>query len=387
ERLPGLAAAAAALGPLRSQLDALDKRAAAQARVSKAEVELAAAAGLEPAAAFDRSGGDDGAPGASGDPNPSAQLELLEQAAAEASRRSGETAGRLAAAEAAASAARVRLEAAAAEARAADGLDPEAPCPLCGQELGASFDEVQRHRDAARATAGSGVEAADAELAAARTDRAAAEEAEQAAAAALRQARRRHERSAALQAELTAARGALDEAETLVASMFAASSTPSPTAGGAGEQAARNCIPDAKTLRHKVSEAESARDAHLRLEERLKGRSALAAAVAAEEAAVAESADEAARLLAEGKALQFDGQAHAAATAARAEAAQAVEQARAALTEARLDERGLSERLAERRARLDAEVARRAELAGREAEARHLGRLAELLGEFRNSLV
>ena len=34
-----------------------------------------------------------------------------------------------------------------------------------------------------------------------------------------------------------------------------------------------------------------------------------------------------------------------------------------------------------------AEVARRAELAGREAHARHLGRLAELLGEFRNSLV
>ena len=62
-------------------------------------------------------------------------------------------------------------------------------------------------------------------------------------------------------------------------------------------------------------------------------------------------------------------------------------QARAALTEARLDERGLSERLAERRARLDAELARRAELAGRETEARHLGRLAELLGEFRNSLV
>jgi DNA repair exonuclease SbcCD ATPase subunit len=57
------------------------------------------------------------------------------------------------------------------------------------------------------------------------------------------------------------------------------------------------------------------------------------------------------------------------------------------LTDARLDERGLSERLAERRARIDAEVARRAELAGRESEARHLGRLAELLGEFRNSLV
>jgi DNA repair exonuclease SbcCD ATPase subunit len=140
-------------------------------------------------------------------------------------------------------------------------------------------------------------------------------------------------------------------------------------------------------LRHKVSEAESARDAALRLEERLKGRPGLVAAVAAEETAVAEAAGETAALLAEGKALQFDAGAHAAAAAALAEATRAVETARAALTEARLDERGLSERLAERRARLDAEVGRRAELADRETEARHLGRLAELLAEFRNSLV
>ncbi len=137
-----------------------------------------------------------------------------------------------------------------------------------------------------------------------------------------------------------------------------------------------------------MTEAEAARDAHLRLEERLKGRAGAGGAVAAEETAVGEAGGEAGRLLAEGKALQLRRQgARRPPCAARAAAAQAVEQARAALTEARLDERGLSERLAERRARLDAEVARRAELAGRETEARHLGRLAELLGEFRNSLV
>ena len=125
----------------------------------------------------------------------------------------------------------------------------------------------------------------------------------------------------------------------------------------------------------------------VRLEERLQARAALVAAVAAEEAAVGEAGAEAAALLAEGKALSFDAATHAAANAARAGAAQAVERARAGLTDVRLDERGLSERLSERRARLDADVARRAELAGREAEARHLGRLAELLAEFRNSLV
>jgi DNA repair exonuclease SbcCD ATPase subunit len=265
---------------------------------------------------------------------------------------------------------------AAREARAADGLDPEAPCPLCGQGLGGSFDEVQRHRHEAEREAEAEAEAVGAELVAARSEQAAADEAEQAATAALRRARRQEERSAALRAEVAAAQAALDEAEALVASTVSGS-----------RNDGRYCSDDAETLRRKAKEAEEARDAALRLEERLKARAALAAAVAAEEAAVGEAGEEAARLMAEGKALGFDANAHAAATAARAQAAVVVDAARTALTEARLDERGLSERLAERRARIDAEVARRAELAGRESEARHLGRLAELLGEFRNSLV
>ena len=239
---------------------------------------------------------------------------------------------------------------------------------------------MQRHRDAARREAEGAAAAAEAEVAAARSERAAAEQAEQAATAALRRARRQHERAAALLAEVAAARAACEGAEALVAARFPAADA------GAGHDG-RNCSEAAETLRRKAVEAEATRDAALRLEERLKAKPALAAAVAVEEAVVAEAGVEAARLLAEGKALRFDANAHAEANAARANAAQAVERARAALTEARLDERGLSERLAERRARLDAEVARRAELAGRESEARHLGRLAELLGEFRNSLV
>lgn len=357
EGLPALAAAAAPLGALRAQYDALEQRDAAHARLARATADLAAATGPEPLPA----------------------LEMLEEAVAEASHRSGGAAGRLAAAEAALAAAASRLEIAAAESKAADALDPEAPCPLCGQELGASFDEVQRHRDASRRDAEATVATADSERRAAASERAAAEQAEQAATAALRRARRQQERLAALQAEVAAARVAVDAAETVVASTFAQS------AGSAS--GSRNCLPDAKALQHKVIEAEAARDGAVRLEERLKARPAVVAAVEAEEAAVGEAAGEATRLLSEGKALQFDAQAHAAATTARAAAAQAVEEARAASTEARLDERGLSERLSERRARLDAEAARRAELAGREREAQHLGRLAELLGEFRNSLV
>ena len=386
-QLPALIAAAAGLADLRLQLDALERRDAALARLAAAETALAQAGGPGP----DPEGEGEGLASASGladrGPNPLSALEIIEEAVAAATRRSGEAAGRLAAAEASVDAARQRLAAAVREAEAADGLDPEAPCPLCGQELGASFDEVQRHREAARREAEAEVEAAGEEVGAARSERAAAAEAEQAAATALRRARRQAERSASLRAEVAAARATLEEAENLVAATCSAARSHA----GSGEDPARNgaryCGPSAEVLRRKAEEAERARDAALRLEERLKGRAALAAAVGAEEAVVSEAGEEAARLLAEGKALRFDAEAHAAAVSARAEAAQAVEQARAALTETRLDERGLSERLAERRSRLDAEVARRAELAGRESDARHLGRLAELLGEFRNSLV
>ena len=354
--LAALTAAAAALEPLRVQLAAVDRRNAATARLRAAERELAEATARESAES-----------GRGQPEDPLAALEILEEEAAEAGRLAGEAAGRVAGAEAAATAAEARLEAALSDARAADGLDPEAPCPLCGQELGSSFDEVQRHREAARQEAAAVAEAIAGELSVARAERAAADRAAGVAGAELRRARRHHERCAALVAEVHAARTALDEAETVVAATVS--------------------VPDPERLRGKAIEAEAARDAALRLEERLSARPALGAAVAAEEAVVADAGEEVARLLADGKALCFDAGAHAAAGAARAAAAQAVEQSRAALTDARLDERGLSERLAERRSRLDAEIARRAELAGREGEARHLGRLAELLGEFRNSLV
>ena len=368
DELPALITAASVLSELRSQLDAVHQRDAAHERVVKAERELDVAAGNAAGA------------GPAVNPDPLAELEVLEHAVAAAGHRAGEAAGRLAAAEAALAGARGRLEAADAEVRAAGALDPEAPCPLCGQELGASFDEVQRHRDAARREAADALAAIEVEFHTARTERAAAEGAEQAATASLRRARRQHDRLAALQAEVSAARSALAEAETVVASTFSAAGEALTHPGGKG-------LADAESLRNKAKAAEAARDAALRLEERLKGRSALAAAVEVEERAVEQAALEAERVLTDGKALRFDAKAYADATAARAAAAEAVEQARAALTEARLDERGLSERLSERRARLDAEVARRAELAGRETEARHLGRLAELLGEFRNSLV
>src|SRR5204862_87265 len=105
----------------------------------------------------------------------------LDALAAEAT----ELEGRLVVAGAVRVAARRRLEAAATEARVAAGLDPAAPCPLCGQELGSSFDEVQRHREGARGEAAEAMQAVEAGLAEARADQAAAERRDRSAADAL----------------------------------------------------------------------------------------------------------------------------------------------------------------------------------------------------------
>src|SRR5207248_488826 len=103
-RLPALTAAAADLAGLRLELDAVEKRDSAWGRLVAADRELAEAMGA----------GGDGVGGADG----LESLPVLEEAAAAAGRRAGESAGRRVAAEAAVTAARAGLEAATAEARA-----------------------------------------------------------------------------------------------------------------------------------------------------------------------------------------------------------------------------------------------------------------------------
>src|SRR5438105_1555828 len=81
ERLPALAAAAADLGPLRSQLDGVEKRDAARARLATAERELAEASSREERPGGGHWGG-----------NRLQTLEVLEEAAADAGHRAGEAA-------------------------------------------------------------------------------------------------------------------------------------------------------------------------------------------------------------------------------------------------------------------------------------------------------
>ncbi|MGH9041645.1 MAG: hypothetical protein ACRDZ3_15605, partial [Acidimicrobiia bacterium] len=274
--------------------------------------------------------------------------------------------------EAALAAAESRRRTAADEVATAARLDPDAPCPLCGQELGACFEDVASARAAARSEAEAACARAGAELEAARVEQVAAERRAAEAEAARVESQARAQRGLAVRMELEAARGAMTTSEAGLAG----------AGGGDGPEAT-----DLDGQRQAVAEGEAARDEMLRLTERLARREQLASEMRAEQAALTEAEAEVARLVEAGRAVGFDTTAHAEALAARGEANAAVEQARDAVMEARLTERGLAERRAERTERLEDERRRRGELAGHEDDARHLGRLAELMAEFRNSLV
>ncbi len=347
--LPGLESRAAALEAARSRLRALEVLEATRRRLAEAEAQAR------------REGAGAGDPGAG-----AAGADADEQAAARA-REAGEALGRVRGREAALASADARRRAAA-EVEAASRLDPDAPCPLCGQELGACFEDVVAARAAARAEADDDCARATADLEAARSEHKVAEQRAAEAEAARVAHQARAERLLAVRMELESARHALAEADAGLAP------------GGPGRV-------DIEAERQTVADCEAARDEALRLTERLGRSGPLEEELAVERAALAEAATEVARLMEEGRAVGFNAAAHAEALTARRDARAAAEQAREALVDARLTERGLAERLAERRQRLDDERRRRADLAGHEDEARHLGRLAELLGEFRNSLV
>jgi exonuclease SbcC len=355
QRLAQLEPAAGRLEAVRSRVALLTDLARAEDALARATAELAAVTG-----------------------GPLPDLAALEAAATEAERASAAVTGRLAGLDVAVATARQRGENAHSEREALQGLDRDAPCPLCGQSLsggdgcvpadGASgFDAVLAQRDRAVAEAEAALAAVEAERAAAHSELTEAKRRAEQLSAAHRDARRLVDRSAKLQAAQAAA---AEECERARASLGRA-----PAAG------------ELEALQAEQVTLAAQRDEALRLTERLGRRDALAGQAAAERRALDAATEETASLLAQGRAVGFDSAAHAAALAARGDARAALEAARAAAMEASLAERGLSERLAEKRLRLESELARRSDLAELESDARHHGRLAELLSEFRNSLV
>jgi exonuclease SbcC len=263
-------------------------------------------------------------------------------------------------------------------------LDGEANCPVCGQALGAAFEQVRAHRTAELQAAQErqaqlAVQAADAQ--------------EQA-----------HDAEARLTAVVTAAetcRRARTEWEVLdgrrrdaVAALveaWAAVLAVSPereAVTGQGQLPDATCLDtDVVELRRRIERHRAAGADAQRLRVRLERRPTIEVALAAHRERAAHAHGRVETLRDKVRALAFDrsaleqaSTAHQMALAGSQAARQTAEQA--AITAAA--ERARHEAAV---ARLDEGEAQHARLAGLESESRHLARVADLLGEFRNTVV
>jgi exonuclease SbcC len=279
-----------------------------------------------------------------------------------------------------------RLDAVRAElARARDqaersiGLSGEAACPLCGQELGDAFEQVRSHRAAEVTEAQSRLDALDAQ------SRDAAAEAK-AAATRLKalgsevklaqQARVAWERAIARRAD---AEAVLDRARSALVATHPSWAS-SPLADG-------SLAAELDRLRGEVEAKRTAAALVQRLRGRLERRPIVVGLLERAREQAADADHQLNTLLDKVKALGFHPEQLAAARAERDEAVTSAERASRLAQTARLAaerERTVAEGEARRLADGEAQHAKLSELAG---DATHLGRAAELLSSFRNTVV
>jgi exonuclease SbcC len=254
-------------------------------------------------------------------------------------------------------------------------LDASGDCPTCGQALGDSFERVQAHRAAEAEAAAAHV----AELSS-RLKRAQAESKKTDAAARQAQAEEAAARSRRAEWEQADARRRhvtedLDQAWQPVRTEF-------PEVPSSAVVAAR--IDRYRTdLRWKREAAGQAAGIRARLEARPTLESALATA----RERLQETTGRVEVLREKLKALDFRPDALESARAARDEALGAAEVAAARAQQAALDAAGERQRAVSAAERLADGRAQHAQLADLEAEARHRSRAADLLSEFRNTVV
>jgi exonuclease SbcC len=301
------------------------------------------------------------------------ELMAAQSAGAEADRRLAELTGRTQAAEHAWASAREL-------ARRSGDLSGEADCPVCGQALGAAFEQVQAHRAA---------EAAEAEGRVADLGRRVSEARQ----AAVEAARHRDELAKAVEA----ARQARSEWETAdrrrrdavdaVNEAWAALVAVAPARSGSRPPSAAALDADLGVLRsHLTMQREAARQLE-GVRGRLERRASLEQSLATDRERAVVAADRVRTLREKVQALQFDPAALERA-AADLTAARAASQAASQLAHQRevdaARERGLAGAAAQRLADGREQHAKLADL---ESEARHLSRAADLLSEFRNTIV
>jgi exonuclease SbcC len=284
---------------------------------------------------------------------------LTEQAAAGAS-KAAELEGRLAGA-------REALARATKVASTSAELSAEAACPLCGQELGAAFEQVRSHRDGEVAAA----ETAAAELEAALvTARAAATEAgaaAKAAEAALKQARVAY----SAYEKASAARTAAVEAHAAAVTQLGRTATDA----------------DLATAQSRADDAAAAARPCERLEGRLERRSVAEVELARQQAVVVASEDQLVVLREKIKALGYDRQARDEVIIARNQARDLARQLATAAERARYESGQSGARAEQLGVTLEQAIAQHALVADEAEESRHLSRMSDLLQAFRNAVV
>jgi exonuclease SbcC len=261
-------------------------------------------------------------------------------------------------------------------------LDDDADCPVCGQALGAAFEQVRAHRSAEVVAAAERHQDLASQLAVAR-----------------RQARDADARLATFVSAADVAQRARTEWKVSAGRWHQASAAgcdaweavlavaPERATADGQPPAARALNASLTELRDRTDKQREAAAEGQRLRVRLERRAAVEASLSAYRERAAHAAGRLQALREKVRALGFDKAALQGAATAHQEAVAASESARLRAQQAAVAaaaEQAKQEASAQRLADAEAQHAR---LAGLEQESRHLGRVGELLSEFRNTVV
>jgi exonuclease SbcC len=263
-----------------------------------------------------------------------------------------------------------------------ESLSGEADCPVCGQALGAAFETVQSHRAAELEEAEKRkAELTDQKLSASKL----------AAEAEARLAKLANDSETARSARAAWEQAASRHAEASAALAGAWSKVLAASPGGSERPAlpplAGQLAGEVVELRRRVDEIRGAMAAADRIRGRLERRPALEQSLEDDrrKAAVTEGVVE--QLRSRVRELDFDRSALEAAESARESAARAARAAAETATAAALAAAKERERAAAAAQRLSDAREQHAKLGDLESETRHVSRVADLLSEFRNTVV
>jgi DNA repair exonuclease SbcCD ATPase subunit len=246
-------------------------------------------------------------------------------------------------------------------------LSGEADCPVCGQALGDAFAQVQAHRNEELATR----QATVAKLEAARTE-------------AVAEVGSRRDLAANLDRTIKSARQARATWEQARARRAGAEADLATAVAGLGHEPAPD---ELELLTAAVATATAAHQECTRLRAQLERRATVETDLESERTRLAEARDHRQTLLDKVKALDFDRDKLEAAAEARTSAMRAAEVEAARAQEAQLAAARATTTVEGETKRLTDGEAQHASLVTTTEDARHLGRVAELLSKFRDGVV